>query len=178
MGMSILLFILHVPHNSERIPLLRLQNIFQIPWDILLLFGGGFALAEGIQQSGLVEFIGSKLQFLDNLSPWLVLYLLTVSATIFTEFTSNTSVATTLLPITAVLATTIHFNPLFLMLPVTIASSCAFMLPVSTPPNAIVFGTRYIPIKTMVGIGTVLVVTVSLLVSLYFYFIFYFIPGN
>jgi sodium-dependent dicarboxylate transporter 2/3/5 len=176
MGMSILLFIVHVPHDSERIPLLKLQNIFQIPWDILLLFGGGFALAEGIQQTGLAEFVGEKLKFLEDFSPWMVLYLLTFSAAIFTEFTSNTAVATTFLPITAVLATSIHFNPLVLMLPVTIASSCAFMLPVSTPPNAVVFGTRYIPIKTMVKIGSILLVIVSLLVSLYFYFIFYLLP--
>ena len=178
MGMSILLFVVQVPDASQRVPLLKLQNIFQIPWDIVLLFGGGFALAEGIQQSGLAEFIGSKLQFLNNFSPWLVLYLLTLSATIFTEFTSNTSVATTLLPITAVLASSIHFNPMFLMVPVTIACSCAFMLPVSTPPNAIVFGTRYIPIKIMAGIGAILVLTISFLVSLYFYLVFYFFPIN
>ncbi len=170
-GMAIVLFILRVPTPEGRVPLLKIKHIYQIPWDVLLLFGGGFALAEGIQQSGLAEFVGNRLHFLQNFPFILVIYLSTLAAVLFTEFTSNTAVATTLLPIMAVLVAGFSFNPLALMLAVTIGCSCAFMLPISTPPNAIVFGTHYIPIKIMVRVGFVLVLIVSVVISVYFYFI-------
>ncbi len=172
-GMAILLYIIPSNEKRKKSALLELRNLLEIPWDILLLFGGGFALADGIQKTGLAAFLGQQLQFTGELPLWVMLFAFALSIALFTEITSNTAVATTFLPITAGLAINLNMNPLIIMLPVTIASSCAFMLPVSTPPNAIVFGTRLIPIKEMVKIGAALNVLVALIISFYFYELFH-----
>lgn len=171
-GMAIFLFIISAGKSQSEEKLLELKNLLEIPWDILLLFGGGFALAAGIQKSGLAFYLGEQLLFLGNLPLGIMLYLVSLSVALFTEITSNTAVATTLLPIFASLSKSLQINPLILMLPITIASSCAFMLPVATPPNAIVFGSRLIPIKKMTRIGFVLNILVALIISVYFYTIF------
>ena len=170
-GMALLLFVIQVPDGSEKQPLLSIDNLKDIPWDILLLFGGGFALAEGMYQSGLADLIGKQLIFMNSLPLILVLFILVIFVTFLTELSSNTAVATTILPISAVFAIELQVDPLLIMLPVTIASSCAFMLPVATPPNMIVFGSRLIKIKDMVKIGVVLNLLVGIVVSLYFYII-------
>jgi sodium-dependent dicarboxylate transporter 2/3/5 len=171
-GMAILLFIVPAQKKSQKSGLLQLRNLLNIPWDILLLFGGGFALADGIQKSGMATFLGNQLVFFGNFPVWLMLFTLALSVTIFTEITSNTAVATTILPITAALAVKLAMNPLLIMLPVTVASSCAFMLPVATPPNAIVFGSRFIPIKSMVKVGIGLNLIAAFIISIYFYIFF------
>jgi sodium-dependent dicarboxylate transporter 2/3/5 len=171
MSMAILLFVIHTRDEKGTRALLKLSNIFKIPWDILLLFGGGFALAEGIQKTGLAEFIGNQLGFFGLLPFWVMLFLISISVAFLTEFTSNTAVATTLLPILAALSFNLNLNPFMLMLPATIASSCAYMLPVATPPNAIVFGSRFISIQLMVRIGIWLNFMAALIISSYFYFI-------
>ncbi len=168
-AMAILLFVVHIRDESGRRALLRIQSISEIPWDILLLFGGGFALAEGIQKSGLASVIGNQLSFIGSLPLWLMIFIITVSLVFFTEFTSNTAVATTLLPILAVLALNLNLNPLLIMLPATIASSCAFMLPVATPPNAIIFGSRHVSIQLMVRTGIWLNLVSSVIIAAYFY---------
>jgi sodium-dependent dicarboxylate transporter 2/3/5 len=167
MSMAILLFILP-SHKIGTEKLLTIQNILRLPWDILLLFGGGFALAHGIQESGLGDLIGKQLHFLHSLPLFLFIFLITFSVALLTEFTSNTAIATTILPILAGLAGIIQINPVLIMIPATIAASCAFMLPVSTPPNAIVFGTRMIPIQTMIKTGIVLIIFSAFITSLYF----------
>ncbi len=171
-GMAVLLFIIPVKNKKERTNLLNLKNILELPWDILLLFGGGFALADGIQKTGLANYIGQHLVFLQHLSFFPMLLILTISISFLTEFTSNTAVATTVLPIFAVFATELNMPPTLIMLPVTVAASCAFMLPVATPPNAIVFGSRYVPIKKMVRVGFVFNFISALIVSAYFYVVF------
>jgi len=170
--MSILLFIIPVQYQGKTRTLLQGKHLLELPWDILLLFGGGFALAGGIQKSGLAAYLGGHLVFLGHLPLLPVLFLLTISVALLTEFTSNTAVATTVLPIMAALAMNLDVDPRLFMIPATVAASCAFMLPVSTPPNAIVFGSRLIPIKSMVRIGVVLIVLVSMIVSVYFYLYF------
>ncbi|MBN2366686.1 MAG: SLC13/DASS family transporter [Calditrichaeota bacterium] len=174
-AMAILLFIIHIRDESGTRPLLKLKNIFQIPWDILLLFGGGFALAEGIQTSGLADLIGNQLGFIGNFPLWPMLLIISLCIIFFTEFTSNTAVATTILPIMAVLAINLGLDPLLIMLPATVASSCAFMLPVATPPNAIIFGSRYISIQMMVRVGIWLNLLSTLIISSYFYLLFHFL---
>jgi sodium-dependent dicarboxylate transporter 2/3/5 len=99
------------------------------------------------------------------------MFILVIFVTFLTELSSNTAVATTILPIAAAFAMELQINPLLIMLPVTIASSCAFMLPVATPPNMIVFGSRLIKIKEMVKIGVVLNILVGFVLSLYFYIV-------
>lgn len=171
-AMGILLFIIPAGREGEKRTLLIWKNLFELPWDILLLFGGGFALADGIQKTGLAAYLGNHLVFLGNMPLLLMLFLLSLSVALLTEFTSNTAVATTILPILAALAIDLKVEPMLLMVPATVAASCAFMLPVSTPPNAIVFGSRLIPIKKMVRIGVLLIVLASVIVSGYFYLYF------
>jgi sodium-dependent dicarboxylate transporter 2/3/5 len=171
-GMAIFLFIIPAREKKNRKALLEIKDLSKIPWDILLLFGGGFALAEGIRATGLAEYIGQKLHFLHGLHPFGLIFVVTISVIFITEFTSNTAVATTILPIIAVISINLNIPPMMIMLPATIAASCAFMLPVATPPNAIVFGSRYVPIKKMVKTGFWLNIISASLASVYFYFLF------
>ena len=168
-AMAVWYFIL--PGDEKRDTLLNWKQILNIPWDILLLFGGGFALADGIHKTGLGAYVGHQLQFLAYLPTWVMLFLLALSVALLTEFTSNTAVATTILPILAAASIDMGVQPLIIMIPATVAASCAFMLPVATPPNAIVFGSRYISVKTMVKIGMAVILSASLIVSTYFYLV-------
>jgi len=167
-AMGILLFLLPAGRGRGDRPILRLRALLDLPWDILLLFGGGFALAEGIQKTGLAATIGRQLTFLGHLHPFFLLLVVALVLAFLTEFTSNTAVATTMLPILAGLSRDLHLDPMILMVPATVAASCAFLLPVATPPNAIVFGTRYIPIGKMVRVGLVLEFLFALLAAAYF----------
>jgi sodium-dependent dicarboxylate transporter 2/3/5 len=133
--------------------LLDWQTAKNIPWDILILFGGGFALAQGFQQSGLMEWIGLQLEFVHAMH-WIVLVITVTVITIFmTEMTSNTATATILLPIVAGIALAAGHNALIPMVSTALAASFAFMLPVATPPNAIVFSSRQITIAEMIHAG-------------------------
>lgn len=125
----------------------------RIPWDVLILFGGGFALAQGFQQSGLTGWIGSQLGFLDQVH-WLIVVAAVALVTIFlTELTSNTATANMLLPIVAGLAVAAGQEALLPMVATALAASFAFMLPVATPPNAIVFASRQVTIAEMARAG-------------------------
>ena len=125
----------------------------RLPWGILLLFGGGFALANGFQESGLTQWLGEQLKAFHYLPLVVIIVFACVMAVFTTEFTSNTATASTLLPVLAGLSLAIEINPMILMIPATISCSTAFMLPVATPPNAIVFSSGYIRMKDMVRIG-------------------------
>ncbi len=150
---SILLFIIPAKNSSRSHFLMDWKSAERIPWNIILLFGGGFALAAGFKTSGLSHFIGMKLTALQTLHPVIILLVVVTTLTFLTELTSNTASAQTFLPILASLSAAIHINPLFLMIPATIAASFAFMLPVATPPNAIVFGTNKLKISDMAKTG-------------------------
>jgi sodium-dependent dicarboxylate transporter 2/3/5 len=170
MAMAVLLFIIpgEKSGDNDRKNILGIKDFVRIPWDILLLFGGGFALAEGIQKTGLADYIAQNLRILIDLPLPLLLLIICLSITLLTELTSNTAVAATFLPVLATFASHTNISPLMLMLPATIAASCAFMLPVSTPPNAIVFSTRYVSIRNMVSIGFILIFICSITIVLYF----------
>ncbi len=142
-----------------------------VPWGILLLFGGGFALAHGFSTSGLSLWIGEHLRFLGGVPVVLVIMTIALLMTFLTEMTSNTATTTLMMPILAVAALDLGQHPFLLMIPATMSASCAFMLPVATPPNAIVFGTGWVTIPRMSRtglllnfIGVVVVTTVVLLV--------------
>jgi sodium-dependent dicarboxylate transporter 2/3/5 len=128
----------------------------KLPWNIVLLFGGGFALASGFKESGLSLWIGDQLSGADQLHPLLIIAMISLLITFLTELTSNTATAEMLLPILAALAISIHVNPLLLMIPGTLSCSLAFMLPVATPPNAIIFGTNRLRIVDMARAGVLL----------------------
>jgi sodium-dependent dicarboxylate transporter 2/3/5 len=115
-----------------------------LPWDIVLLFGGGFALANGFRDSGLSLWLGTQLQGLSALHPILIILLISLVVTFLTELTSNTATTEMILPVLAGMAIATKIHPILLMVPATLAASMAFMLPAATPPNAIIFGTRRI----------------------------------
>ncbi|XP_052067272.1 Na(+)/citrate cotransporter-like [Mytilus californianus] len=125
----------------------------KFPWGVLLLIGGGFALADACEKSGLSSWIGSHLEAFKELDTWVMVLLFTALVAVCTEVTSNTATITLLLPILGDLAVRLQLNPLYLMFPCAIATSFAFMLPVATPPNAIVFATGYITVKDMASAG-------------------------
>jgi sodium-dependent dicarboxylate transporter 2/3/5 len=127
--------------------------IQKIPWHIILLFGGGFALAKGFQTSGLSEWVGSHFTSLEDSPVWLIVVSICTGITFLTELTSNTATTEMILPLLAAVAAAAKIHPLLLMIPAAVAASCAFMMPVATPPNAIVFASGKIRIAQMVKAG-------------------------
>ncbi len=125
----------------------------RLPWNIVLLFGGGFALAAGFQQTGLAQLVGSQFEVLGSLPVFVMILLVCVALTFLTEFTSNTATTEMILPILASVAVVTGTHPLVLMIPATLSASCAFMMPVATPPNAIVFGSDRISVGEMARVG-------------------------
>lgn len=125
----------------------------KLPWGILLLFGGGLSLAQAVKTNGVAEFIGAQASHFAGM-PAIVLVLVVTTAVIFlTELTSNTPTTATLLPVLAALAPALGIHPYLLIFPATLSASCAFMMPVATPPNAIVFGSGELTIPQMVKAG-------------------------
>ncbi len=127
-----------------------------VPWGILLLFGGGFALAGGFRATGLDVWIGTHLAGVQDLPLWMVVFGLCLGLTFLTELTSNTATATMILPVIASTAQAAGIEPLMLLVPATLSVSCAFMMPVATPPNAIVFSSGWVTIPQMARTGLAL----------------------
>ena len=131
--------------GGDRAPLVSWDDIRHgLPWGVLLLFGGGFAVADVVHASGLDRWLAGNLDGLGSLPLPLTILAIAVVAMITTEFTSNTATATLLVPVMAAVAEAIHVPPYLVMVPAAVACSCAFMLPVATPPNAIVIGSGYV----------------------------------
>jgi sodium-dependent dicarboxylate transporter 2/3/5 len=130
----------------------------QMPWSVIILLGGGFALADACKESGLSGVIGAYLSELKFLSPWIIVMIMCLVATTITSFTSNMATTTIMIPILAEVASSTCVNPIYLMLPVTLASSWAYILPVSTPPNAIAHSYGDIAIIDMIKAGLVMCV--------------------
>lgn len=124
-----------------------------MPWDIAILVGGGFALADGCEVSGLSKWIGNKLSPLGSLPIWLIILISSLLVTCLTEVASNPATITLLLPILSPLAEAIHVNPLYILIPTTLCTSFAFLLPVANPPNAIVFSYGHLKVIDMVKAG-------------------------
>jgi sodium-dependent dicarboxylate transporter 2/3/5 len=125
----------------------------KVPWGVLLLFGGGLSLAAGFHESGLSEWIGHRVAVFDQLPLVLLVLLTTGTILLLTELTSNTATANVFLPILGAAALGLGLDPMVLLLPAGMAASCAFMMPVATPPNAIVFGSGHVRIGQMVKAG-------------------------
>jgi sodium-dependent dicarboxylate transporter 2/3/5 len=152
---SLLLFV--IPSKTEpgdRI--MEWATASRLPWGIILLFGGGFALAAGFKESGLSQWVAEQLTGLRGVTPVLLVASNSTLLTFLTELTSNTATTETILPLLGSLAVSIQVNPLLLMIPATISASCAFMLPVATPPNAIVFGSGEVRMADMIRAGIIL----------------------
>ena len=149
---GLLLFVIPVNFKGH-IFLLDWDHARSIPWGILLLFGGGLSLAEEIEQSGLADWIGKAVGGLSHWPILLLVVMVILVTVILTQLASNTGTAAAFLPVFASVAVGIHQNPLLLAVPATFAASCAFMLPVSTPPNAIVYSSERISIQQMARAG-------------------------
>ncbi|MCF8226479.1 MAG: SLC13 family permease [Bacteroidales bacterium] len=163
---GILLFI--IPSGKkDGTRLMDWQTAHRLPWDIVLLFGGGFALASGFQSSGLAVWMGEQLSWTGNAGPYVVLLAILTLMIFLTELTSNVASIQMLLPVFAALAISSNVDPVMLMFPATLASSMAFMLPTATPPNAIVFGSHRIEIRTMVRTGLSLNILAILVILLF-----------
>ncbi len=160
-----------IPASDKEEQILDWKTAEKIPWGILILFGGGLALAAGFKVSGLAEWIGTRFTLIEGISFFLLLLIIIASVNFLTEITSNVATASMLLPILASVAVKLDLHPYGLMVGATLAASCAFMLPVATPPNAIVFGSGYLEMKDMVKAGLWLNVMSILLVTLMVYFI-------
>ena len=165
---ALILFILPDKQGGS---LLDWKTASTIPWDILILFGGGFALAKGFSDAGLTIHIADQLTYLRKDNLFMVVLCVTGLVIFLTEITSNTATATILLPIIGAFAIAMNINPLFLMTAATIAASFAFMLPVATPPNAIVFSSRYVTIQQMVVAGFRINLLGIIIISLYMKYI-------
>ncbi len=157
---------LFVVPSGQGEPLLTWRESGRTPWHILLLFGGGFALAGGFEQTGLSRWLGEQLATVATHLPLpLTVLAVVLFVTFLTEVTSNTATATVLLPVMGGLAVALELHPALLMLPATLAASCAFMLPVATPPNAIVYGSGWVSMGDMARAGVGLNVLTGVVIS-------------
>lgn len=149
---ALLLFV--IPNGME--PgrfLLNWEQAERLPWGVLLLFGGGLSLAAAVADSGLAAWIGEALRGLDSVPVFVLVLTVVVLIVLLTELTSNTATTATFLPVVAALAVALGQPVLLLTIPTVFAANCAFMLPVATPPNAIVFGSGYLTIPQMAKAG-------------------------
>ena len=166
---AIVLFL--IPSKKKGEQLINWEEAVKMPWGIILLFGGGMALAKGFEESGLATWIGSQMTSLAGL-PILVLVLVLIAAVNFlTEITSNLATTAMLLPVLAPMALTIDVHPFVLMVGAAVAASCAFMLPVATPPNAVVFGSGYLRIPDMVSKGFIMNIISIFILTFFVYFV-------
>jgi sodium-dependent dicarboxylate transporter 2/3/5 len=166
-AMALLLFL--IPSREADGAVLDIRVFRRVPWHIVLLFGGGFALANGFQVSGLSGFVGEQFAGLEGTSPVAMIASVCTILTFLTELTSNTATTELLLPILANAARALGTNPLMLMVPATLAASCAFMMPVATPPNAIIFGSGRIRIIEMAMVGIVINLVGIVVITAMFY---------
>lgn len=172
---AFIIFLLPTKNRERR--LLNWEEAVKLPWGILLLFGGGMALAAGFKDSGLALWISSQMTLLDGVALFLLVFILIASVNFLTEITSNIATTAMLLPILYPMAKTINVHPFILMVSATVAASCAFMLPVATPPNAVVFGSGYLRIPDMIKTGLWMNLLSIIILSLFVYFLLPFLWG-
>lgn len=159
MTMCILMFAIPVRESGENTsrPLMEWKTLEKLPWGILLLFGGGFALAKGFQVTGLSGWIGGGASTLLASQPtWVIVAGVCLTMTFLTEFTTNVATVATMMPVLGAMSVDLGIDPRLIMIPAAVSASCAFMLPIATPPNAIVFGSGKLKISHMAWNGFVL----------------------
>ncbi|WP_047417568.1 DASS family sodium-coupled anion symporter [Cellulophaga sp. Hel_I_12] len=166
---AVVLFVL--PSSKKNKPLIIWSDAIKIPWGIILLFGGGMALATGFETTGLAVWLGNQMGLLEGLSFFLLILIIIAAVNFLTEVTSNLATTAMLMPILAPIALNLNVNPFILMVATTVAASCAFMLPVATPPNAVVFGSGYLKIADMIKAGFWMNLISIILLTLIVYFV-------
>ena len=151
--------------------MLNWKDTIQLPWGVIILFGGGMAIAKAFEISGLAIWLGELMTTLNALPFFILIIFLIAAVNFLTEITSNLATTAMILPVLASLAFEIGVHPFGIMIGAAVAASCAFMLPVATPPNAIVFGSGYLKIPDMVSRGIVLNIFSIILIAVMVYFI-------
>jgi len=173
---ALLLFIIPVNLKNATF-LMRWKDAEKLPWGVLILFGGGLTLAGAIQRTGLAEWVGG---YFNIIAGWYVIFIILIVATViimFTELASNSATAAAFLPVIGSVAISIGQEPLLLAVPVALVASCAFMLPVATPPNAIVYGSGVMTIPEMAKAGFLLNIFFGILITVLTYYLFTIILG-
>lgn len=166
---ALILFL--IPSKTKHKKLISWKDTKELPWGIILLFGGGMALAKGFETSGLALWIGNQMTTFASLSTIILVLLIIAAVNFLTEITSNLATTAMLLPVLAPMAMSIDIHPFILMVSATVAASCAFMLPVATPPNAVVFGSGYLKIPDMMKKGFAMNVISIILITMFVYFV-------
>ena len=157
-------------HKTNTTTLLVWNDTVKLPWSILILFGGGMAIASAFGKSGLALWIADLLQNLNDVSLFLIILIIVTSINLLTEVTSNMATTAMLLPVLVTIALAIEIHPYFLLVSATLAASCAFMLPISTPPNAVVFGSGFLKIEDMFKKGIWMNLISIIIITLVVYF--------
>jgi sodium-dependent dicarboxylate transporter 2/3/5 len=163
--------IMAITPNGEGQKLLRWKAARTIPWGVLILFGGGITIASAFVASGLAEQIAAQLDLLSSVPVWLMILSICLAVTFLTEVTSNTATASLLMPLLAAAAVVMEINPMLLMIPAAMSASCAFMLPVATAPNAVIYGSGRVSIREMARAGLVLNLVGAVVISAVSWFI-------
>ncbi len=165
---AVTLFIIPTKNQKTKTTLLVWNDTVKLPWGILILFGGGMAIASAFGKSGLALWIADLLTNLNDVSLFLIILIIVTSINLLTEVTSNMATTAMLLPVLVTIALAIEVHPYFLLVSATLAASCAFMLPISTPPNAVVFGSGFLKIEDMfkkgVWMNLISIITITLVV--------------
>ena len=169
-AISIAIFLFLIKSSDGENNLIEWSDGVKLPWGIILLFGGGLSIATAMKSSGLALWIGELAYNIDSLDLILIVLIIVMIVNFLTEITSNLATVSMLLPILASISISLGIHPYIIMVSATIAASCAFMLPVATPPNAVVFGSGYLKMTDMVKTGLVMNVISIVIVSLYVYF--------
>jgi sodium-dependent dicarboxylate transporter 2/3/5 len=164
------LFVIPAGDRHEQ-ALINWETATKLPWGLLVLYGGGLSLAAMMDQYGVSSYIGSLAIGMDGLPQVVIIVSVLVMMMLLSELTSNTATAATLIPILAALAPALDLEPLWLVIPAGFGASCAFMLPVSTPPNAIIFSTERFTIGEMVKAGIWLNILGAIVISFMVYWV-------
>jgi sodium-dependent dicarboxylate transporter 2/3/5 len=157
--------------KNKKIGLLTWDEAVKLPWGVIILFGGGLSIAAAFKSSGLAEWVGNQLHMLETIPIFFIILLIALLVNFLTEVTSNVATASIMLPVLAALSQVIGIHPFLLMVPATMAASCAFMLPVATAPNAIVFASGNLKVKDMAKAGFFLNISSSVIITLISYWV-------
>ena len=163
MAVGIAMFL--IPGGPDGVKLMRWEDALELPWGVLLLFGGGLALSTQFTESGLSDWIGDQLSGLGFLPLVLLVFVVALVVLVLTEFTSNTATAATFLPLVGAMAIGLGMDQMLLAVPVALAATSAFMMPVATPPNAIAYGSGYVSMGNMVRAGIWLNIVALVVIS-------------
>ena len=155
MAGGILMFLTPIDLSNSKF-ILEWPDMKNLPWGILLLFGGGLSLAQGMESAGLVELVGEQVARQGTMSTTTITFSLTAISMFLTEFMSNVALTTIFVPVVLGIADGLQISPILLAMPVSFAASCAFMMPISTPPNAILFASGHIRVEQMIKAGILL----------------------